>query len=679
MVQPIDRDKASLAADNEVLSRRNRTLQEKVAQLEEVNNDLNSLLLSSEAATLLLDRDLRLRRYTPAGGELFAIDRSAIGRPLDSSTTALDSGPLLEDARALLHGSPPPAREIEAPDRRWFLQRLLPYRTADEPLAGVVVTLTDITASRHAEQRYRETLGRLKRHMDNSPVASMEWDAKGRVLGWSPAAKRIFGWTEQQALGRTFEDIGLVQGAELVQMREISDALFRGEFEHSRVPVRNRRSDGQEIWCEWYNSSLHGSDGHLVSVLSLVVDVTERQCLESSLRDTTERLAEADRRKNTFLALLGHELRNPLAPVRSILDTLALQAPDREGYASALQRIDRQIGHLERLVEDLLDVARVSRGAVVLRRERVELTAIVREALEVVRGGVSDRGHRLDLSFPDGPLWIVGDATRLVQVFTNLLDNAIKYTAHGGKIGIDVQEEAGDVVVGVADTGKGIAPEDLPWMFDVFSRGGPHRADREGGLGIGLALVRQLVELHDGRVDVQSDGPGRGAIFRVWLPKGDMTAMDSDPASPGSGPLANTRETTDTDPAQEAAHPLHVLVVDDEPEIVTATAQLLRMLGHRVTTAMNADEAREHVLSGPPDCVLLDIGLPDTDGVALAREFATWPQRSRLMLVALSGYSLAEQPETADLFDHCLLKPAGRNDFEAVLRVAAERVAHRSA
>lgn len=667
MIKPIDQGAAvSLAADNQSLNRLNQALQEKVRELEEVNNDLNNLLLSSEVATLFLDPDLRLRRFTPASSVLFAVNPEAIGQPLETLRAEIETDALLDDARAVLAGESPPAREISASQARWFLQRLRPYRTASEPIAGVVVTFTEITASRRAEQRYRETLGRLKRHMDNSPVASMEWDAKGRVLGWSPAAERIFGWSEQDALGRTFEEVGLIQQAERAHMRQVSDALFRGEFEYTRVPVRNCRADGQQIWCEWYNSALHDSEGTLVSVLSLVVDVTERQRLEASLRDSTERLAETDRRKNAFIALLGHELRNPLAPIRSTLDRLALEPTDGAGYACALERVDRQVRHLERLVQDLLDVARVTRGAIVLRAEPQDLGVLVREALDAVAGAIAERAHRLAVDLPTQPVWISGDATRLVQTFTNLLDNAIKYTEPGGRISVGLMRESDRVGVCIADNGRGIASEDLPWLFDAFSRGAGPGAAREGGLGIGLALVRQLVELHRGQVDVESTGPGQGATFCVWLPLAEAPP-EVDAERRGG------RAEHDQPVPPEAQH---VLLVDDEPEILAATAQLLRLLGHQVTTASTGGEALASIRRERPDCVLLDLGLPDTDGVALAQQLADWPERSALRLVALSGYSLAEQPETAKLFDHCLLKPAGRRDFERVLARSAQHARH---
>ncbi|MBK1650184.1 ATP-binding protein [Rhabdochromatium marinum] len=671
MAKHADPTSETLAADNRALNRLNQALHEKVRELEAVNNDLNNLLLSSEVATLFLDPELRLRRFTPASEALFDLKPAAIGKPVTALSARFDRTGFLDDARAILAGQSPAAREVATDNGRWFSLRMRPYRIATAPIAGVVVSFSDCTASRLAEQRYRETLGRLKRHMDNSPVASMEWDIKGRLLGWSPAAERILGWNEQAVIGHTLEELGLVHAADREHMRRVREALFRGEFEHNRIPVRNCRADGRMIWCQWYNSALHDSDGQLVSVLSLVVDVTERQALEDNLRDTTARLAEADRRKDAFLALLGHELRNPLVPVRSTLDTLALMPePDASHYQQAVSRIDRQMHHLERLVQDLLDVARISRGAIVLRRQCEDLAALVRETLEALAKPLAERAHHLELELPDEPVWIQGDATRLVQVITNLLDNAIKYTEPGGRIRVSLHCQDGKGCLSMTDTGQGIAAKDQPWLFDAFSRSAENRVGREGGLGIGLALVRQLVELHQGRVEAHSAGVGQGATFNVWLPLAEV-APDA-PNSAESPESPKSQSNTAPTPAmagQPTMRARRVLLVDDESEILDATAALLRALGHQVQIAATGAAALERISSDAPDIVFLDVSLPDIDGLELARQLTDWPQRQALRLVAVSGYSLAEQPEATELFDAQLIKPASRQDFEQVLAI----------
>ncbi|WPL18455.1 Virulence sensor protein BvgS precursor [Thiorhodovibrio winogradskyi] len=667
MTTQADPGSRSLAADHQGLNQPNQTLEARVRALEAENNDLNHLLLSSEVASLLLDAELRLRRFTPASEALLVLGPEAIGQPVAALETRFDARGFAEDAQSVLAGAQPPARELAADHGRWFLQHMRPYRTSNAPsaaIAGVAVTFTDCTAAREAEQRYRATLGRLKRHLDSSPVASMEWDVKGRLLGWSPAAARIFGWTEQVVLGRTFDDIGLIDPADREHMRQVSAALFRGEFEHHRTPVRNRRADGSLVWCEWYNSALHDPDGHLVSVLSLVVDVSERQALEENLRQTTARLAEADRRKNAFLALLGHELRNPLVPVRSTLECLALDPPDTATYARACQRIDRQIGHLERIIHDLLDIARISRGAIVLRPAAQDAVALVHEALETVAAPLAERQHELDTALPAAPVPLWGDATRLVQVFTNLLDNAIKYTEPGGQIRLALTVGGQELCLSVADNGQGIAPEDQPWLFDAFSRGAESRVGRDNGLGIGLALVRQLVELHQGRIEAESAGVGQGATFRLWLPLADGVNLANPAEAPDVPAVPTTPAPHHCPPAPPARR---VLLVDDDAEILDATSALLRALGHQVETVATGAAALERIRTSCPECVLLDLGLPDMDGLDLARELADWPRRPELTLVALSGYSLAEQPDAAALFDHLLLKPARRADFERVL------------
>lgn len=529
-----------------------------------------------------------------------------------------------------------------------------PLRNETGDVYGCVGILADVTRATQAEWRYRDTLERLKLHVDKSPVASMEWSADTAILRWSPAAERVFGWTEAEALNRSLHALGLFPEEEREPFADMIDALVEGQVEHNHCLHLNQRRNGTTIWCEWYNSVLRDSDGRLVSVLSLALDVSEQQALQTSLREQTEQLAEIDRRKNTFLAMLGHELRNPLAPMRHALDRLALGNRDQATLDWAYGVIDRQSRHLERLVHDLLDVARITRGSIELQPARQDLGALVREALEVVEREVRTRGHELVLDLPADPVPVRGDATRLVQVLSNVLHNAVKYTDPGGRIGVTLTRHEDTARIMVEDNGQGISAETIPSLFEPFVQGPRSLARAEGGLGLGLTLVKNLVGLHGGRVAVHSAGVGLGSRVTLTFPL-------------AAEPPAEMTAAVDNVPGRTAAVCRRVLVVDDSPEVVEATSELLVALGHAVSGALSGGEALEAVPQVRPDLILLDIGLPDLDGIEVARRLAELPERQAFRLVAVSGYGAIALGKEADLFDAHLLKPVGLADLRRIL------------
>ncbi|WP_207168660.1 PAS domain S-box protein [Thiocystis violacea] len=537
-----------------------------------------------------------------------------------------------------------------------LLASAAPLRNEAGDVYGCVGILADVTRATQAERRHRETLERLKLHVDKSPVASLEWAADTAILRWSPAAERVFGWSETEALQGSLHDLGLFPDDERESFADMIGALVGGLVEHNHCLHLNQRKDGETVWCEWHNSVLRDGDGRLVSVLSLALDVSEQQALQASLRQQAEQLAEADRRKNEFLSMLGHELRNPLAPVRNALDRLALGDPDQTTLAWVHGVIDRQTHHLERLVHDLLDVARISRGAIELKMSRQDLGRLVREALEVVEREVSARGHEIVLELAVDPVPVRGDATRLVQVLSNVLHNAVKYTDPGGRIGVALACHADCVRVTVEDNGQGIAAETIPSLFEPFMQGPRSLARAEGGLGLGLALVKNLVELHGGCVAIHSAGIGLGSRVTLTFP----LAAEPPPEMPGG-----SAGDSDTRIATKVRR--RVLVVDDSPEVVEAASELLRALGHEVAGASTGGAALDAVPRMRPDLILLDIGLPDIDGIEVARRLAELPERQGLRLVAVSGYAAATLGKDADLFDAHLLKPVGIAEFKRIL------------
>jgi signal transduction histidine kinase len=382
-------------------------------------------------------------------------------------------------------------------------------------------------------------------------------------------------------------------------------------------------------------------------------------------------LKEADRRKDEFLATLAHELRNPLAPLRHGLDLLR-RDPMGADAAAILGTMDRQLGHLVRLIDDLLDVSRVSRGKITLRREAVPAVDVVRAAVEASRPLIEAAGHALAVDLPAEPLWLDGDLTRLAQVLGNLLNNAAKYTPQPGRIALSLRAEQGLAVLEVADNGLGIPAAQQARVFGLFDQLDARQDRAQGGLGIGLALVKQLVTLHGGTVGVQSAGPGKGSVFTVRLPLAVAPApidphastghepADPVPAPPAAAPAASTAP---------AGRPLRVLVVDDTPDVAETMAMMLEAIGHDSRLVHDGRKALEAAREYRPDVVLLDIGLPGMDGYAVCRAFRQDAELGRLPIVAQTGWGQSRDKSAASQagFDHHLTKPVGLADLERVL------------
>jgi signal transduction histidine kinase/DNA-binding response OmpR family regulator len=371
-----------------------------------------------------------------------------------------------------------------------------------------------------------------------------------------------------------------------------------------------------------------------------------------------EDVQQADRQKNEFLSMLAHELRNPLAPIRNAVEVLRLRGGSNgNGSLAELEWsrdvIGRQVRHLARLVDDLLDVSRITKGKIRLQLEPVPLQAVVTQAVEASRPEIDARGHHLDVSVPDEPLWVDGDPARLAQVLTNLLNNAAKYTEPGGHVWLSAARDNGSVVLRVRDTGVGIPPEMIGAVFDLFTQVDRSLDRSQGGLGIGLTLVKRLVELHGGEVSAHSAGPGRGSEFTVRLPARAGGCGPAEPPSPGVGQARTGRR---------------VLVVDDNVDGADSLARLLTLGGHAVSQAHDGPAALEEARSFRPDVVVLDIGLPGMDGYEVARCLRGEPATRDVILVALTGYGRDEDMVRSREvgFDYHFVKPV---DFEALHEV----------
>lgn len=376
--------------------------------------------------------------------------------------------------------------------------------------------------------------------------------------------------------------------------------------------------------------------------LALVEEVGRRVAIAMDNARLYSEVQEADRRKNEFLAMMAHELRNPLAVIRNAIHIARLRQDDPALVVRWRDTVEQQVEHMIRLVDDLLDVSRITRGKIELRREPVDLCKIAESAIESVQPIIQSRNQQLAISMPRQPVMIHADPTRMVQVLENLLNNATKYTEPGGRIWFDLDNRQNRAILRVRDDGAGIPPHMLSRIFDLFVQADDNHLDAQGGLGIGLTLVRQLVELHGGTVKAYSEGAGRGSEFEVLLPVLEREAHH--PASP-------SRAT------QRSPRALRLLVVEDNRIAAMSLTELLQVWGHEVSVAHDGPAALEIARMLRPDVMLLDIGLPGMDGYEVARQLRSSEQLGRMTLVALTGYGQQNEHRSAGVFDHYLVKP----------------------
>ena len=467
----------------------------------------------------------------------------------------------------------------------------------------------------------------------------MVWDWHSGILAWNRGCEQLYGYSRAESLGRSSHD--LLQTRFPQPFAEIEQAIeqhgiWSGELRH-------RTRAGLEIIVESRWQLTRIDERKLV--LEANRDITERQAAQEALR-------RADRQKDEFLAMLAHELRNPLSPIRNaaLLLNREIGANPRLGTLTAM--INRQTQHLTRLLDDLLDISRIARGRIVLQSEPLEIGEIIEPAIEMVQPLMNEKLHKLRVDRPGQPLHVHGDRARLVQCLSNLLNNSAKYSAARSEIALVVAEAPDSVTLEVRDNGAGISPELLPHIFQLFVQGARPLDRSQGGLGIGLSIVKRLVEMHQGTVCAASEGIGRGCTFSIRLPR--IAAPDR-AAADCVAPTAPKRR---------------ILVVDDNADIADSLAMLLRLEGHDVAIAYSAPGTFEAVQRMRPEAVFLDIGLPQMDGYEIARRLRADPAAKQVHLIALTGYGQEHDRERAREagFGAHLIKPA---DIEAVNHILA--------
>jgi len=642
--EELETGKEELQSVNEELSTVNHELKDKVDEVSRANSDLQNLIASTDIGLIFLDAGLRIRRWTPAALRVFNIISTDAGRPLEHLTHKLQYENIAADATQVLNALTPFEREVRANDGRWFIVRIAAYRTLENKIDGVVFAFVEITERRRMEEDLREARDRFERAVDGARdvlwdwnIASGEFYVSGRIhdlLGkYDAFPEHRLTWQDWQTLIHPLDRDRVER--EMKRYLEVRHGAYNNDYRlMTQNGVRWVNSRGQAVW---------DGSGKALRMSGSLSDITER-------KQMAEELIESDRRKDQFLAMLSHELRNPLAPMTGAVELLK-NAGDRATELRAREIIEHQLSQMVRMVEDLLDVSRMTLGKLNLRIGLLALNSVVELALETARPLIDAAKHRLTISLPGERLYLDGDAARLAQAVGNLLSNAAKYTPAGGEIRLSVQRENDEAVIRVQDNGYGIEAADMPHIFDVFMQARQSRAQFDGGLGIGLALVKQLVELHGGTVSAASAGLGQGSEFVMRLPlaadqRGESAAADESSATP-----AETRR---------------ILVVDDNEHAVEILGKWLTLEGHSVTTAVSGAQAMELARKTPPEVICLDINLPDVSGYELAARLRR--ELPDVRIIAISGWLQEEQnEESRRTIDRYLLKPVEFKELRAAI------------
>jgi PAS domain S-box-containing protein len=586
-------------------------------------------------------RRIRVRDVNLATLRIFGVDsKAAFMESLDKAITPRAFDVFRELLIALSEGRSAFSAEAElltrSSETRHF-QVTVNFPPVREALDRVLLTLVDITDRDRAEA--------LKRHYEailtNTPDLAYVFDLNHRFIYANEGLLRMWGKRWDEAIGKNFLELGYEPWHAEMHDREIDQVIATRRSVRGEAPFNG--TFGRRMY-----------DYLFVPVLDAHGEV---EAVAGTTRDVTD-LKVQDRRKDEFLATLAHELRNPLAPMRNAAQLLKMPGIGEAQARTARQIIERQVQHMVRLIDDLMDVSRITLGQINLRLEKVNLGAVITDALEAARPAIESGGHSLDVHLPPTPLVVEGDGTRLSQVFQNLLNNAAKYTPAGGQITLRAARHGREAFISVRDSGVGIAKEVQERIFDLFTRLDPSESIKVSGLGIGLALAKQLVELHQGRIDVQSEGSGRGSEFTVVLP---LVEQDNLQVSGAGG------DGSEDIPTEER----RVLVVDDNHDSAESLALLLQASGCQVSVAFSGPEALSLFESNRPEIILLDIGMPGMDGYEVARRVRASPAGHQVFLVALTGWGQAEDKQRAAAagFDEHITKPVDPDRLTGLLHI----------
>ncbi|MEX0793055.1 MAG: PAS domain S-box protein [Pirellulaceae bacterium] len=546
-------------------------------------------------------------------------------------------------------------RAGENPERLILEFVYQPLKDPDGSISGILAQGIDLTERRRTERKLAKVTAESERRrrlyetiLTATPDFVYVFSLDHRVLYANDSLLTMWGRPSELVIGKTFLEIGYPDWHAAMHEREIDEVRATKQPIRGEVPFNG--TYGRRIY-DYIFVPVLGADGEVEAVAGTTRDVTERKEMEDILRET-------DRNKDEFIALLAHELRNPLAPLRSGLEVMRMAESNPAAMAEAQDIMDRQLEHMVRLIDDLLDISRLSQGKIDLRRTRVTLAEVIRSAIETADSMIQSAGHELTVELPPAPIYLNADLTRLAQVFSNLLTNSAKYTEPGGQIWVTARCTGAEVEISVRDTGIGILPSDLPRVFEMFSQVDGHMERSNGGLGIGLALVKGLVAKHEGSVHATSEGEGKGSTFTVRLPVKD-----------GSGNSTAEIQAVDEVKETEKAAKRRVLVVDDNHDSAEMMTTILDLMGNEVMKAHDGTEAVEAAANFQPDVILMDVGMPRLNGHEATKQIRAQEKEKKAIIIALTGWGQETDRalSRAAGCDGHLVKPVNMPDLEKML------------
>lgn len=638
-MEELETSREELQSVNEELLSVNADLKSNVEVTTQASEDLQNYLAASEIATIFIDRQQRIQRYIKPAATIFNLMPGDVGRSLFDLTHRLSYPELAQDVEQVFTLQQPIEREVSSLDGKWYLARLLPYHSEREQIGGAVLTFIDISRRRAAEESLRLHAERMRLISANTrDYAIVTLDMTGLVTSWNSGAESIFGYTEQDMLGRSAE---VLLTAEDQQSHVFHDELTRAKNKGRSEDRRwYARKDGARVLCSGVTSPLvdDGLRGYIKIARDLTRSVKEKEEQEVALStEKAERVRaeEAAQLRDEFFAVLSHELKQPLNLIQLSAEMLSLlpEAAASPTMMRSTATIKRMVESEAKIIDDLMDLSRLHTGKLTLKRTRVNLSETVSQVVSLMTKDAQQKGVSLSLDQASEVLAIHGDMVRIEQVILNLLNNALKFTPAGGKIIVRLSRTDVEACMEVTDTGKGIAPEVVPYIFDMFRQGDTGTTRQHGGLGIGLALVKELVDSHGGHVEACSAGKGKGAQFRVFLPL-SVSRQTIVPAigKPGKRLVGKS-----------------MLIVDDSTDMLELLGGMLTGEGAEVITASSGAEALKRVdgHAGVFDLIISDIGMPEMDGYELLAALRTREPTARAPAIALSGFTRPKDVEHA--------------------------------
>jgi two-component system, chemotaxis family, CheB/CheR fusion protein len=660
--EQLETSREELQSINEELVTVNEELKLKVEETAQVNDDLQNFVAATDIVTIFIDRGMHIRRYSKPSGRLFNLMPSDVGRSLLDITHRMEYPLMAADIAQVFSTLQTVEREVRGMDGKWYIARLLPYRTAEDRIDGLVLTFIDISKRKAAEENLR--LGEERMRLiaaSTRDYAIVTLDLEGLVTSWNSGAEQLYGYTEKEITGRSaallFTPEDLAQDA---FGNELRTAREHGRAEDERWHLRR---DGTRVFCSGITSPLTADEAGrspLRGYVKIARDITgskwvqdEQQARLDWEKQERIRAEEAARLRDEFFAVLSHELKQPLNLIQLTAEMLARlpEASKMPAIGRSASTIKRMVEGQARIIDDLMDLSRLHTGKLTLARTQVSLSETVSHVVGLMRAEAKQKD--ISLSFEPAPneLIVHGDVVRLEQIVWNLLSNALKFTPAGGQVWVRLSGEDTLCHIEVADTGKGIAPEFLPVIFEMFRQADSGTARQYGGMGIGLALVRELVKSHGGRVEAHSEGEGRGARFHVFLP---MALSRLAPAAPRKAGV-------------EALKGKRVLLVDDAVDVLESLAALLHMEGAEVNIASSGADALRlaETDAQPYDLIISDVGMPGMDGYTLLAELRKRYTTASTPAIALSGFTRpADVQHALDAgFETHVRKPVTFDDF----------------